>query len=355
MAASREHTKNEYRFFSKRALYSQDYSAHYDIDLWGCMSSAKPLSKIRPNNLSRDIIKERCDNILIHVNLDAFFYHIADDSCFEANTKWKMYIYMRKCLLDYKAGLPHEELTLLLKFLESNIKDKKWFSNRLIDKAEKEKEEEDLWGSGHHEWLERCLIIDVLKRCAGMVDGVEDTKDGGCIWGDIDWLYLQAICRSRTKFIFYANEINSIESGHCGAIKNDIDKHGFVTKNSAAFDKKLIEAFVESKRIIHFINRIIRLFENLLVDPSVKIHPSIKKHFLSDGTETDDDIKLEEYRVKKFLPYNQEVVEAMFHGLYTFVSQHGADDSDNEKQDSSDSEEQDETLELALNVTNRRR
>ncbi|MFX5130545.1 hypothetical protein ABTC50_20475, partial [Acinetobacter baumannii] len=77
------------------------------------------------------------------------------------SNKWKTYLYLRTCVLEYREN-NKDPLLSLIRFLEADQKNKEWFAKKLLDPSEKAEDEK--WGSGQHEWLERCLIIDVLKR-----------------------------------------------------------------------------------------------------------------------------------------------------------------------------------------------
>src|SRR5262249_48891261 len=138
------------------------------------------------------------------------------------------------------------ELTEIIAFLEDKGKygtakkkttNKEWLADKLIDPSEKEQDE--LWGSGEHEWLLRSLIVEVLKRSAGMYAKIKSHEEDYCLLPAYDWLTVQSELRSKTKYIFFKNPRNTIESGHAGAVKKDPAKRGFETKGSPGFHEKL--------------------------------------------------------------------------------------------------------------------
>lgn len=102
--------------------------------------------------------------------------------------------------MDYQRGNPYELLQLIyfletpkqLQFKETH---KAWLSQKLLDRCTTERGQ--IWRSGSHEWLLRSIIVDVLKRSAGMVCGVE--SETTCLDGiNLDWLFVQAFLRSPT-------------------------------------------------------------------------------------------------------------------------------------------------------------
>ena len=197
--------------------------------------------------------------------------------------------------MDYRAG-KKEELEGILRFLES-AKDREWFTRKLLDKPIQN--EGDLWGSGAHEWMGRCLIIQVLERSAGMVDGVEAETGIGCTAPDYDWLYYHATIRSNTKYVLFKNNNETIENGHVGAVKPIKCESGFACMGSPGFHHQLADAFDDSKTIEGWLKRIENIFKQTLYSGKKKIHESETKKYLIDGTRTSNLTEIGLFRKKK--------------------------------------------------------
>lgn len=250
--------------------------------------------------LTRDDFSARIANIHTNVRLDEHYYGITRYDIFKPSLqKWKTYIYLRKCVLDYRNGTPGE-LLQVIHFLETpklpgeKESNKQWLSEKLIDRAKSEAGE--LWTSGSHEWLLRSLIVDVLKRSAGMIAGVE--SETTCTDGiRVDWLYVQAFLRSPTKFLFFKLPSNSIAEGHKGAVK-DING-AFKTTGSPNFHEKLVEAFKDSHHITSFIIRARNIFIESTVSGKKHISADTQRRLVVDGTETTDERRMDFFRRTK--------------------------------------------------------
>lgn len=278
--------------------------------------------------LTKESIKVRTNNILKYVTLNQNYYWLSENLSPEEinSTKWKTYIYLRKCVLDYHAG-NKAELDNMLDFLKEN---KKWLAGRLLDDPTQADDEE--WGSGMHEWLERCLIVDVLKRSAGMVEGVEDQVELEDNLGSIDWLYIQAFIRSPTKYIFFRNDEYAIETGHPGAVKPDLSKSGFASKGSSGFHRGLENAFYESDTIEGFLKRIRNIFKLELYSGKKYIESSPNKKYLVDGTCTQNEGAVNTFRRGSLRPAGYNIFKELVSDTLYLVT----DGGDNEQEDISE-------------------
>lgn len=238
---------------------------------------------------------------------------------FESSHKWKTYLYLRSCILDYKRGHT-SALLAILKFLE-NTCEQRWLADQLTDKPVMEGDEK--WGSGSHEWLERCLITEALKRSAGLVKGVEAEAYFGDTTTQIDWLYLQAMIRSPTKYTFFKNDHYTIESGHPGAVKPHLSQSGFSSIGSPGFHQQLNDAFYESRTIEGFLKRVRNIFKSSLYSGKKKIEPSEHKRYLSDGSKTTELSELSLFRHNKLYPNGYNKFKHLLNTNIDGVTLHG--------------------------------
>lgn len=278
--------------------------------------------------LTQNRLQERINRALEHVDFGVRYYWITSTISDKElhSPKWKTYLFLRRCVLEYRDGR-QDELLEVLKFLE-NRKNKTWLAARLLDPAEKDGEEK--WGSGKHEWLERCLIVDVLKRSAGMIKDIEAETDFGCIAGEIDWLYIQAMVRTPTKYILFKNEQITIQEGHCGAVKPDLEKRGFSSKGSPAFHEKLIESFEESKTIAGFLKRIRNIFREELYSGKKPINASANTRYIVNGAKTSDRETVSQFRKEILKPKGYIEFIEMISALIEFASTNYTDENPGE-------------------------
>jgi len=290
--------------------------------------------------LTQNELLERINNVHKCINLHSGYYDITYelDATTLATPKWKTYLFLRKCVLDYRAG-NKDELLNVLQFLETN-KNKTWLAKRLLDPNRKMAEEQ--WGTSQHEWIERSLIVEVLKRSAGMVEGVECETEFGCIAEELDWIYLQAVLRSSTKYIFFKNEQESIEAGHVGAVKKDLKKRGFVTEGSYNFHGELKRAFLESVTIAGCLIRINNIFKTAVYSGKKHISPSKKEHHVVDGTYTSDSEGIDDFRVHKLRPEGYNPFNEILSNLINFATNLG--DREDIKEEEIDSESSDDDI-----------
>lgn len=262
--------------------------------------------------LTQTSLKQRIDTVLQYVNLERKYYYLNYELGREElnSQKWKTYIFLRKVVLEYRKGR-QDELLSVLAFLKVS-KNKTWLAKKLLDSSTKAGEEEK-WGSGQHEWLERCLIIDVIKRSAGMVEGVQSETEMGCVFEDFDWLYIQAKLRMPTKYIFLKNDENTIQTGHPGAVKPDLTKKGFATQGSYHFHKSLEEAFKESTTIGGYLKRIQNIFREAVFSGKKHIQPAEQVRYIVDGSPTTDEKAINDFRKRKlrkegYEPFTEEML-----------------------------------------------
>lgn len=248
--------------------------------------------------LTKAAIDAKIANILNEIKIDDDYYFIDQEiSSAELNSsKWRTYLYLRKCVLDYRRGVS-VELLQVINFLTANTANKKWLAEKLLDKARKGTLE--FWGSGSHEWLERSLIVDVLRRSAGMVAGVQAETDFQNGQVNIDWLYIQAQLRSPTKYLFFKLPSGSIKEGHVGAVKPKLYEAGFSSKGSPAFHKKLEEAFFASTTLAGFIIRIHNIFKLDVVSGKKSLNPDAVTRYVVDSSTTSDAASINAFRLTR--------------------------------------------------------
>jgi hypothetical protein len=303
-----------------------------------------PQPFITAHKLDKEFINQRIATILNVVPLETSsewglhqqYYHLLTSEVEETptvtvkelrTTKWRTYIYLKKCLIDYERiknpNKNNAELIRLIEFLEASNANKSWFAKKLLDSPEQA--EDEVWATGQHEWLERCLIVDVLKRSAGMTDDVEADAGYGCILGQIDWLFLQAELRSPTKYIFFKNEDECLRFGHLGAVKSRIGKGntGIQTTGSPGFHEKLAEAFFESTKIASFIRRVKKIIKEEMVSGKKPLSPDVKRNYIVDGTRTDDENGVNEFRRDKLLPEGHRKTAQKIENLFDFATRGG--------------------------------
>lgn len=263
--------------------------------------------------LTRDEITNRINTIFGKVFLNKDYYKGLVPETELHLMKWKTYIYLRKCVLDYRHGAK-EELLQVIRFLEekplprreSNIT---WFTKKLLDASVCYQGEQ--WGSGSHEWLERKLIIDVLKRSAGMVPRVEAEATLQGI--QIDWLYIQAIIRSPTKYIFLRLNNGVLREGHPGAVKDNLNKNAFCSVGSPLFHNHLEQAFNRSHSITSFIIRAHNVFKTDLISGKKPIVPDNEfSRFVVNGMTTNDPNDMRFFQTNILRPNGYDATNDLF-------------------------------------------
>lgn len=268
-------------------------------------------------SLDRECLEDRINNILNYIHLGADYYWITEEinSTELQNRKWKTYLFLRRCVLNYRAG-QIDELLNVLNFL-SVKRNEKWLATSLLDPVQQMNQEQ--WGTSKHEWLERCRIIDVIKRSAGMVPNVDPATRTSCTAGEIDWLYVQAVVRSSNKYIFFRNTRCSIEEGHPGAVKPDLQGRGFSSRGSSDFHESLNRAFDQSTTILGFLKRVKNIFHSTLISGKKHISPSIYHRYVVDGTLTSSEHEINDFRRDKLRPEGYEPFREFLSNFEEFI------------------------------------
>lgn len=273
--------------------------------------------------ISQEIIAARIENIHKEIKLDTNYYSIgAEVVPAELNKqKWKTYLYLRKCVLEHRRG-ESQELMQLIAFLEQSTANKKWMADRLLDKAVKSTPL-DFWGAGKHEWLERSLIVDALRRSAGLVPGVQAETEF-TDRANIDWLYVQAQLRSPTQYLFFRFPSGSIREGHIGAIKPDLNKMGFSSVGSPGFHKTLEDAFHESSTLASFIIRIHNIFKSDVVSGKKPLLADNVTRFVVDGSATSSSEHINKFRRERLKIAGYDPTNLLLKGMIKVTSEYGS-------------------------------
>lgn len=294
--------------------------------------------------LTSDSLLIRINNVFKYIDFGQNYYWITSklDKQELESPKWKTYLYLRKCVLEYRRG-DRTELEKILEFLSSQT-NKTWLTERLLDHTLQT--EKELWTTSKHEWLLRSLIVDVIERSAGMVEGIECETPFGCTVGegDIDWLYVQAVLRSPNKYIFFKNKEYAIHTGHVGAVKN-IHTNKFEFKGSPAFHQELKKAFFESTTIRGFLKRVGNIFRQAIFSGKKQILPDYMfgDRYVVDGSSTANERQINLFRRNKLRPEGYEPFRGLLGDLIDFTIYYG-NEKNVEQVEEVDSENSDDEL-----------
>lgn len=214
------------------------------------------------------------------------------------------YCYLKKCVIDYREFNDEVPLRELLKFLsiKANVR---FLAGKLMDKAVRKVGE--YWSSGKHEYLLRSLIVDVLRRSAGMVEGVESHKEGYCMLPPFDWLDVQHELRTNTKTLFPMSSDNTITVGHVGAVKSSLEpgKGRFrigSMSGKGPFHTALVEAFHVSKSIGGFLRRVKNIIRTQQLSGKRELSAASTPSYLVDGSPTNNALRVNLFRVRSIRP-----------------------------------------------------
>ncbi len=307
---------NEFVYMEIEEARQESYDFDSGLDEEESSDSGDEKADRNKNEALKKEIANEIKSILDTTDLSEDYYGLEDKFTGKelSSTKWKTYIYLRKCVLAYRAG-DHDSLNKLLIFLEKNTENKRWLAERLLDKTTHPADEK--WGSGNHEWLERSLIVDVLKRSAGMMEDVQQEAEG------IDWLYVQAQLRSPDKYLFFKIDSNAIRNGHPGAVKKDLAKKGFAAEGSPAFHDSLVKAFENSSTLASFTKRVHNIFILETISGKKHLNADNEQRFLVDGTETNDEKYVNAFRKTRLRPDGYTPTKLVISGLIAKTTRMG--------------------------------
>ncbi|MFC1617088.1 hypothetical protein ACFL2K_02610 [Candidatus Margulisiibacteriota bacterium] len=236
-------------------------------------------------------------------------YAIPDNGTFDMNLSSDarlIYRFLERCAREARNKLHFQPVKEVLRFL-SNHADYNWLKKILLDKPVKGNNEQ--WTSGNHEWLLRSLIIDVVKRSAKMIKGIQSHAKSIGNLKEIDWLTIQANLRTPTKYLTYKNPQFSIKSGHCGAVKrwnNNKKKWVFSTANDKkGFHYLLKDAFNESKKIHGFMEKLKMILRKKTYTGREKyyVNPTKVQNKLIDGSYTNNYNQVNNFVINKIYPF----------------------------------------------------
>ena len=241
----------------------------------------------------------------------------------------KYYCYLKKCVIDYRERNIHEPLNELLKFL-ANKENKKYLAEKLMDSPVQERGE--CWSSGNHEYLLRSLIVEVLRRSAGMVNNVESHKEDHCLLPSYDWLDIQFELRSPTKVLFFKNEAHTIASGHMGAVKGRPDRRRvkgeyFRETGSYEFHAELVNAFHISTTLNGFIKRINNAIKTHTVSGKEILAADIATNYVITGIATSDKYGINLFRRHHIKPAYENINELCDNARQRVLEYDGLDDT----------------------------
>jgi hypothetical protein len=210
--------------------------------------------------------------------------------------------YLKACVFMYRTGLNKQPLMRLISYLETDDKVFKWLKNSLRDDTAQVRGE--LWATGFHEWLPCNLILDVVKRSAGMVKGVTpfvvSYQEGK--YTAVDWITIHKQMRSPIKRLYFLNEENTVESGHVPAIRSDIKDNpliGAKVSGTVDFHQALNDAFIKSTSPREFVRRVSHISHDSLITGSKHLLPSATGFFTVEGVTTNSERKINNLRHAK--------------------------------------------------------
>jgi hypothetical protein len=237
--------------------------------------------------------------------------------------------FLGDCVFMYRSNLNKQPLQRILDFILDNKKAFMWLKNRIRDDAIKLPDQ--YWPTGKHEWLPCNLIIDVLKRSAGMekniIPYVVNQIDNNVVI--VDWLSIHSSMRSPIQHIYFKNDNNTIDSGHTPALRDQLDGPtvtGIQTKGSEKFHAALRFAFYSSCNPREFIRKMPHIENNHLVSGKKHLSPTKLTFFTAEGVQTNNEKAINQIRHEKIRPEYKDR-KALF-TLFSNMSINGNDGND---------------------------
>ncbi len=243
---------------------------------------------------------------------------------------FQFYIYLRRCAILYRDTRYKHPLNSLLRFLETP-KNYEWLKSKLRVEAVPLRDEN--WSSGLHEWLTCKDTKEAIMRTAGLrKDGDRNIQSclSECVWvskktdgtedryfcSEFNWLDLQFLLRKPNKYVIFCSKIKTIENGHCGGVNKDEFPSSALkgkctarTVNSPmsekAFHEDLNFMLHASRTINEFLDAVHNKYEYSIFNDDTDVQPvqPESRRFLVDGTPTDDQTKLQNFKKKLVDPH----------------------------------------------------
>lgn len=217
--------------------------------------------------------------------------------------------FLSACIFMYRSQINCQPLERLITFFEKERKALEWLKDKILDDAIKP--EGQFWPIGNHEWIPRHLILEVLKRSAGMIEGitpfvVSQTNQDIII---IDWLVIHSDMRSPIQHLYFKNDKNTVSSGHMPAIRNNLDgptSQGVQTTGSDTFHKALRNAFYTSTNPRTFIRQMNSVEQDYLISGKKHLKPTKNTFFTAEGIKTNNEKAINQIRHEKIRPEYKE-------------------------------------------------
>jgi len=335
---------------------------YYDSDLWNDVYNnddifpptdynEDALYDERPNKERlEDSVQDYLDRLELNETLRGKFINEDDAKKYiRSRIKlFKLYIYLRRCAILYRDTQIKQPFLDLITFLqaEKNPGEKKSnfqkFSAFLMVEAVQLVGEN--WSAGLHEWLTRSQTLEALCRTAGYqregiathippVSAIKTKKDGTEVFyecTELNWLDIQMLMRTSTKYVQLISHEQTIIVGHTGSVnlyqmgpssapgrktgfKVGFEKGERRTSFSASeMDHALNNLFIASTNILDYVIALHHGYNIGIFNDTTPIRPAPagKARYLVDGTGTDDLAGLQAFQ-------HTHLVEA--HGLFRWT------------------------------------
>lgn len=207
--------------------------------------------------------------------------------------------YLEATVFMYRSGLNQTILPRLIQYFSQDEKGMKWLKLHLRDQARKQQDQ--YWPTGKHEWMPCDLILDILRRSAGMEQNIKPyiimrNKDKLTL---VDWLSIHAEMRSPIRHLYFNNPNSTISSGHTPAIRDQLDGrtwYGTQTTGSSEFHDALRTAFYESTNPREFVRKVPHVSKQYVVSGKKHFKASKMSFFTVEGVSTKNVREINELR-----------------------------------------------------------
>ena len=295
---------SEYKSLLLIELYSKIKSTH-----------CKLIQKNLPKTLNLEILKKKIK--------------IYSDRPQKGIDKHAVVTFLSTCVFMYRSQLNCQPLERLITFFEKEKKALEWLKYKILDEAIRT--DEQFWPIGNHEWIPRHLILDVLKRSAGMIEGitpfvVNQTNEDLII---IDWLIIHSDMRSPIQHLYFKNTNNTVCSGHMPAIRLTLEgttSQGVQTTGSDTFHKALRNAFYNSTNPRSFIRKMNYVEQDHLISGKKHLKPTKTTFFTVEGIKTNNEKAINQIRHEKIRPQYKE--RRAMYTLFSNLSINGDEGND---------------------------
>lgn len=207
-----------------------------------------------------------------------------------AITATTMLRFLQHCVFLFRAGINPQPLITVLVTMENSPLFASYIKKKLCDKPVISGGE--IWKTGMHEWLPRCLIYQLILSSAGLLPEKQTviiSQYPHPSARPIDWLELHLHLRSPIKGIFYKHQGSQIIAGHVGALKRvPTPQHKeHCSKGDFTFHRKLVTLFNQQTTLNDFVTALTPLCNKMLVTIEDGPHaPAATSTFTSRGLNT---------------------------------------------------------------------